>query len=89
METSTRIVYIEAESTDMFNCEDGWQFNYCWCNRTSFAVPAGCSRASVTRKAKAKLGLSGLRCQDLWRCGDEVAQRISKSCVGFNWRVVC
>ena len=88
MNNETRILYIEAESADLWNTEEGWQFNYCWCDRVTLAVPAGSSDASITRRVKAALGLAGRRCYDMWRYGDGVAQRVAGTCVGFNWRCV-
>lgn len=46
-----------AEYTDTF----GGEGNYCWVHRASFEAPAGASDSLIMRRAKALLGLSGMR----------------------------
>lgn len=47
----------EAELTDTF----GGEANYSWVRRREFNAPAGASQALIMRRAKAAVGISGLR----------------------------
>lgn len=53
----TETVRINVELTDTF----GGEANYCWVKRASFAVPSDATDRQAIRKAKALLGLSGVR----------------------------
>lgn len=48
---------LEVEYTDTFAGEA----NYCWVRRATLDIPQGLSRAGVMRRAKASIGLTGLR----------------------------
>jgi hypothetical protein len=66
---------INAEYTDTFAGEA----NYSWVKRVSFEMPEGASTLSVVRKAKALLGLAGVRARrEDW--GDTIALRPHNSC---------
>ena len=47
----------DVEYTDTF----GGEANYCWVQRATISVPENASRSLVMRRAKAAVGLSGLR----------------------------
>jgi hypothetical protein len=53
----TDTVRINVELTDTF----GGEANYCWVKRASFDVPANGTDRQAIRRAKALLGLSGIR----------------------------
>jgi len=48
---------LDLEYTDTF----GGEANYCWVNRESLELPQGISDRALVRRAKAALGLSGVR----------------------------
>jgi hypothetical protein len=72
----------EAEYTDTFAGEA----NYCWVRRERFDVPAGASEALIVRRAKAALGLTGVRCNKT-SYGDMIDLRPRGSCtvVFISW----
>lgn len=47
----------DVEYTDTF----GGEANYCWVDRQSLELPAGLSDLAIMRRAKAAVGLSGMR----------------------------
>ena len=49
----------QAELTDLF-CG---QANYAWCHRAEFTLPDGATDRQIITRAKAELGLTGLRCR--------------------------
>ncbi len=53
----TGLIDWDCEYTDTFAGEA----NYCWVKRESLSLPSGLSQQQVMRKAKAALGLSGMR----------------------------
>ena len=48
---------IDVEYTDTF----GGQANYCWLKRATLTLPHGLSDLALVRRAKAAMGLSGVR----------------------------
>ena len=48
---------LDVEYTDTF----GDEANYCWVNRETLTLPCGLSDRAVMRRAKAAMGLTGLR----------------------------
>jgi hypothetical protein len=46
-----------VEYTDTF----GGEANYCWVKRAEFALDGAASRTAILRKAKALMGLSGVK----------------------------
>lgn len=65
----------QAEITDTI----GGQANYCWVRRADFELPDNASGLAVIRRAKAELGITGLRCK---RCdlGETIELRPYGSC---------
>jgi len=58
---------LDVEFTDTF----GGAANYCWVKRATLELPVGLSNLAVMRRAKASMGLSGVRGQsnchgDMW-----------------------
>jgi len=48
---------VEVEYTDTF----GGEANYCWVKRETLTLPVGISDRELTRRAKAAVGLTGVR----------------------------
>ena len=48
---------IEVEYTDTF----GGEANYCWVKRETLTLPVGISDRAIMRRAKAAMGLTGVR----------------------------
>jgi len=48
---------IAVEYTDTF----GGEANYCWVRRATLDIPDGTGRRAIMRRAKAAMGISGLR----------------------------
>jgi len=48
---------LDVEYTDTF----GGEANYCWVNRESLTLPIGISDRALVRRAKAAMGLTGVR----------------------------
>lgn len=48
---------INVEYTDTF----GGEANYCWVKRATLTLPKGISNRAIMRRAKAAIGLSGMR----------------------------
>ena len=48
---------MEVEYTDTF----GGEANYCWVERETLELPVGISDRAIMRRAKAAMGLSGVR----------------------------
>jgi hypothetical protein len=65
----------QAEFTDTY----GGEANYSWVRRAEFDAPDSASDLAIVRRAKAELGLSGVRCyrSDL---GDSIELRPVGSC---------
>lgn len=64
------------EMTDTF----GGDANYSWVKRASFDAPDTASRTALVRKAKALLGLSGIRTKtDDW--GDMIRLDVQGACI--------
>lgn len=51
-------ITVEYEHTDTF----GGEANYCWVNRGSLVLPANASERKISRRVKAALGMTGVRC---------------------------
>tara|TARA_R100001244_G_scaffold109624_2_gene81126 strand:- start:54 stop:299 length:246 start_codon:yes stop_codon:yes gene_type:complete len=68
-------IEIQAEYTDTF----GGDANYSWVTRKTFFAKGDISDLAIVRRAKALLGLSGVRCkrEDL---GETIALRPQGSC---------
>lgn len=58
MDKTTRMKW-EVEYTDTF----GGEANYAWVKRAEFDLPEDASDLAAVRKAKALLGLNGVRCR--------------------------
>ena len=71
----TETINVNAELTDTF----GGDANYSWVRRRQFAIKRDASDASIVRRAKSELGLTGVRCvrSDL---GDMIELRPCGSC---------
>ena len=54
-EPETFEIYVEY--TDTF----GGEANYCWVNRATLTLPVGISDKAILRRAKAAMGLTGMR----------------------------
>lgn len=54
-----QMIKCNAVLTDLF----GGDFNYCWVKRVEFYANEGASNASIVRKAKKELQISGLKSQ--------------------------
>ena len=59
---------LDIEYTDTF----GGEANYCWVRRAMLVIPFGTSDRAIMRRAKAALGLSGVRGRttsygDMWQ----------------------
>lgn len=65
----------QAELTDTM----GGEANYSWVRRAEFSLPDNASDLAVVRRAKAELGITGLRCK---RCdlGEMIKLRPYGSC---------
>lgn len=64
-----------VEHTDTF----GGDANYSWVNRRSFEMPDDATDRQVVRRAKAELGLTGVRCyKDDW--SDTIRLRLVGMC---------
>jgi len=57
METEHETFTLDVEYTDTF----GGEANYCWVKRATLELPLGLSDRAVMRRAKAALGLAGVR----------------------------
>jgi hypothetical protein len=57
--TTTTTLRFRAELTDTF----GGEANYSWVRRAEIEAPADISDLALVRRAKAALGLSGVRCE--------------------------
>ncbi len=53
----TETFTLDCEYTDTF----GGEANYCWVRRESMELPQGISDRALVRRAKAALGLTGVR----------------------------
>lgn len=65
----------DCEYTDTF----GGEANYCWVRRAKLELPEGLSDLAVVRRAKAALGISGMRGRTE-RYGDSFTFRPYRSC---------
>jgi hypothetical protein len=66
---------LDVEFTDTF----GGEANYCWVKRATLELPCGLSDRAVMRRAKASVGLSGIRGRVSNR-GDSIEFRPARSC---------
>ena len=73
----TDTVRINAELTDTF----GGEANYGWVRRASFDVPANGTDRQAIRRAKALLGLSGIR-HTKSGYGEGIELRFAGHCMG-------
>lgn len=69
------MVKFTVEYTDTF----GGEANYCWVKRAEFTLDGAASRTAILRKAKALMGLSGVKGR-LDDYGDSYAFRPYGSC---------
>lgn len=53
----TEIFQMDVEYTDTF----GGEANYCWVKRETLTLPVGITDAAIMRRAKAAMGLTGVR----------------------------
>lgn len=58
-ETAPKTVAVNLEYTDTF----GGEANYAWVNRKTLEIPEGLSDRALVRRAKAEMGLTGIRCR--------------------------
>lgn len=66
---------MEVEYTDTF----GGEANYCWVKRATLELPVGISDRAIMRRAKAAMGLAGVRGRcDSW--GDGLRFTPYRSC---------
>ena len=65
----------DVEFTDTFAGEA----NYSWVKRASIELPVGSSNLAIARKAKAEVGLTGVRGRSYWH-GDYYEFRPYRSC---------
>ena len=58
----------------------GGEANYSWCHRSEISLPDNASDLALVRRAKAEIGLSGIRCK---RCdlGETIELRPYGACV--------
>ncbi len=66
---------VDCEYTDTF----GGEANYCWCRREQLELPDKISDLALVRRAKAALGLSGIKGR-MFRYGDMWEFRPYNSC---------
>jgi len=66
----------DIEMTDTFAGEA----NYCWVKRDEIDAPARISRLALVRRAKALMGLNGVRCRT-YDCGDMIEIRPYSACI--------
>lgn len=64
-----------AEYTDTF----GGEANYCWVTRATVNLPEGASAATISRRIKAALGISGMKGR-AYQDGDRWEFRPYNSC---------
>ena len=57
MATKRETFEMDVEYTDTF----GGEANYCWVRRETLTLPAGISDLAIMRRAKAAMGISGMR----------------------------
>lgn len=69
------MVTFDVEFTDTF----GGDANYSWVRRAQISVPHGCTHTLLMRRAKASVGLTGVRGIQSW-CGDSLEFRPHRSC---------
>jgi hypothetical protein len=74
---------MEVEYTDTF----GGEPNYCWVRRATIDVPSGASDREVTKRAKAAVGLTGVRGKT-YHQGDWMEFRPYRTCTILMARVV-
>jgi hypothetical protein len=65
-----------CEYTDTY----GGDANYSWVRRATIEAPEGASRAAIMRRAKAALGLTGLRMRTIRDHGDLIEARPYRMC---------
>lgn len=65
----------QAELTDLF-CGEA---NYSWVRRSEFSLPDGATDRALVTKAKAELGLTGVKCRRTDQ-GDDIQLRPYGSC---------
>ena len=53
----TETFTVDVEYTDTF----GGEANYCWVKRATLTLPVGISDRAIMRRAKAAMGLTGMR----------------------------
>lgn len=75
MPSATETFTVDVEYTDTF----AGQANYCWVKRAELELPCGISRAALARRAKAAMGLSGVRGRG-YHSGDMYEFRPYRSC---------
>lgn len=56
---TTKTITFNCELTDTF----GGEANYSWVTRASITVPEDATDRTIVRRAKAALGLTGVRCK--------------------------
>ena len=69
------MTYWDVEYTDTFAGEA----NYCWVKRATISVPEDAKRSTIMRRAKAAMGLSGLRGESV-NYGDTIEFRPYRMC---------
>ena len=74
---------IDVEYTDTFDGEA----NYCWVKREELCLPCGLSNLAIMRRAKAAMGISGMRGQSSCN-GDSWEFRPYRSCTVMFARVI-
>jgi hypothetical protein len=74
---------IEVEYTDTF----GGEPNYCWVRRATLDVEQGTSARAIMRRAKAAVGINGMRGRG-YRHGDEWEFRPYRCCTVMLTRVL-
>jgi len=67
---------VEVELTDTY----GGEANYCWVRRATLTLPVGISNRAIMRRAKAAVGITGMRGEAI-NYGDTIDFRPYRACL--------